>query len=205
MLQRRTFFYAGAVLAAALTLTSCAGGSPDATPSTADASATAAAFNEADVMFAQGMLPHHEQAVEMSEDLLDKNGIDGDVRELATEIKMAQEPEIAQLNDWLSQWGTEEQDMSDMSDMSDMIDMDGMDSMGGMMSDDDMAMLEDVSGAEASKLFLEQMTVHHEGAVDMAKNEIDNGQNANALAMAASIVNTQTAEITVMSDLLAAL
>ena len=190
MLQRRTFFYAGAVLAAALTLTSCAGGSPVATPSTSAASATAAAFNEADVTFAQSMLPHHEQAVEMSEDLLAKDGINEDVRELATEIKMAQEPENAQLQHLLSQWGTEEHDMLDMD---------------GMMSSDDIAMLEDASGAEASKLFLEQMTMHHEGAVDMAKNETDNGQNADALALAASIVTTQTTEITVMSDLLATL
>ncbi|MFC5928634.1 DUF305 domain-containing protein [Cryobacterium melibiosiphilum] len=196
MIKRRTFFYTAAALAAALTLTSCAGGSPAASPSTPAASETTATFNDADVTFAQAMLPHHEQAVEMSDDVLAKDDIDEDVRNLATDITMAQEPEIAQLEDWLSQWGTGEHNMSDMG---------GMNGMDGMMSSDDMAMLQDAAGAEASKLFLEQMTVHHEGAVDMAQSEIDKGQNADAQAMAATIVTTQTAEIAVMADLLATL
>ena len=196
MIKRRTFFYTTAALMAALTLTSCSGGSPAASPTTPATSETTATFNDADVTFAQGMLPHHEQAVEMSDDVLTKDDIDEDVRNLATEIKMAQEPEIAQLENWLSQWGTGEHNMSDMG---------GTTGMDGMMSSDDMAMLQDASGVEASKLFLEQMTVHHEGAVDMAQSEIDNGQNADAQAMAATIVTTQTAEITVMADLLAAL
>ncbi|TFD44817.1 DUF305 domain-containing protein [Cryobacterium frigoriphilum] len=195
MLKRRTFFSAAA-LAAALTLTSCAGGSPAASPSTPAASETAAVFNDADVTFAQAMLPHHEQAVEMSDELLAKDDIDEDVRNLATEIKMAQEPEIAQLGDWLSEWGTGEYNMSDMG---------GMNGMDGMMSSDDMAMMQDASGVEASTLFLEQMTVHHEGAVAMAQSEIDDGQNPDAQAMAATIVATQTAEIAVMADLLATL
>jgi uncharacterized protein (DUF305 family) len=196
MIKRRNIFYTAAALAAALTLTSCAGGSPAASPSTPAASETAAAFNDADVTFAQGMLPHHEQAVEMSDDLLAKDDIDEDVRNLGTEIKLAQEPEIVQLKNWLSQWGTGEQDMSDMG---------GTNGMDGMMSSDDMAMLQDASGVQASRLFLEQMTVHHEGAVDMAQSEMDNGQNADAQAMAANIVTTQTAEIAVMADLLATL
>lgn len=196
MLKRRTFSFAATALAAALTLTSCAGGSPAASPSTPAASETAAVFNDADVTFAQAMLPHHEQAVEMSDELLAKDDIDEDVRNLATEIKMAQEPEIAQLGDWLSEWGTGEHNMSDMG---------GMNGMDGMMSSDDMAMMQDASGVEASKLFLEQMTVHHEGAVAMAQSEIDDGQNPDAQAMAATIVATQTAEIAVMADLLATL
>ena len=201
MLKPRTFLYAAVALAATLTLSSCAGGSPATDSASPSASQTAAAFNSADVTFAQMMIPHHEQAVQMSDDLLAKDGIDQSVIDLATEIKAAQEPEITQLKDWLAAWG--EDDSSSMSGM------DGMSGMGGgsdgMMSDDDMMALQDASGVEASALFLEQMTLHHEGAVAMAQLEIDDGENADAQAMAATIVKTQTAEIAVMAELLASL
>ncbi|MET0887566.1 MAG: DUF305 domain-containing protein [Mycetocola sp.] len=161
-----------------------------ATPSaSADAAGT---FNDADVMFAQMMVPHHEQAVEMSDMLLAKDGIDQQVADLATEIKEAQQPEIDQLNEWLTQWGAEPA-------------MSGMSHGDGMMSADDMAALESASGAEASKLFLEQMISHHQGAIAMAQDEVDNGENADAQKMAATIVSTQTDEISRMQDLLGSL
>ena len=80
-----------------------------------------------------------------------------------------------------------------------------MDHGGGMMSDDDMAALEAATGAEASRLFLEQMTMHHEGAITMAQDEVDNGQNPDAIAMAQTIIDTQTAEIATMQELLGSL
>jgi uncharacterized protein (DUF305 family) len=194
MLKPRTFLYAAVTLAAALTLSSCAGGTSTTDSANSSTSQTTAAFNSADVTFAQMMIPHHEQAVQMSDDLLAKDGIDQSVIDLATEIKAAQEPEITQLKDWLTAWGEDESSMSGMDGGSD-----------GMMSDDDMMALQDVSGAEASTLFLEQMTVHHEGAVTMAQLEIDDGENADARALAADIVKTQTAEMAVMAELLASL
>ena len=81
--------------------------------------------------------------------------------------------------------------------------MGSMDSMGGMMSEEDMTALEDASGPAASSLFLEQMIVHHEGALAMARVELDDGESRDALALAEKIVSTQTAEIAVMRDLLA--
>ena len=194
MLKPRTFLYAAVALTATLALSSCAGGSPSSDSANPSASQTTAAFNSADVTFAQMMIPHHEQAVQMSDDLLAKDGIDQSVVDLATEIKAAQEPEITQLQDWLTAWGEDDDSMSGMGHGSD-----------GMMSDDDMMALQDASGVEASTLFLEQMTVHHEGAVAMAQLEIDDGENADAQAMAADIVKTQTAEIAVMAELLASL
>ncbi|TFB65467.1 DUF305 domain-containing protein [Cryobacterium sp. Hz9] len=195
MLKPRTFFYAAVTLAAALTLSSCAGGSPATAPASPTGSQTTAAFNAADVTFAQGMIPHHEQAVAMSDDLLAKDGLDQNVTALATEIKAAQKPEIAQLKDWLTAWGENENGMSGMSGMGE--------GSNGMMSDDDMMTLRDASGTEASTVFLQQMTAHHRGAVAMAQLEIDNGENADARAMAANIVKTQTAELAVMATLLA--
>jgi uncharacterized protein (DUF305 family) len=142
-------------------------------------------------MFAQMMKPHHEQAVEMADMILAKDGISTDVTDLATQIKEAQGPEIAQLEEWISAWGAEDS-------------MSGMDhSMDGMMSDEDMSSLESATGAEAETLFLEQMMMHHEGAVEMAQTEVDEGQNADAIDMANTIVQTQTEEIATMQDLLA--
>ncbi|WP_311316384.1 DUF305 domain-containing protein [Rathayibacter sp. PhB152] len=164
--------------------------SASAAPSSSSA-ASAEDFNDQDVTFAQMMKPHHEQAVEMADMILAKDGISTEVTDLATQIKEAQGPEIAQLEEWLTVWGAEES-------------MSGMDhSMDGMMSDEDMSALEGATGAEAEKLFLEQMMMHHEGAVEMAQTEVDEGQNADAIEMAEMIVQTQTEEIATMQDLLA--
>nr|WP_104199591.1 DUF305 domain-containing protein [Cryobacterium sp. Y29] len=197
MLNPRTFLYAAVTLAAALTLSSCSGGGPVAESAPPSASQSTAAFDSADVTFAQMMIPHHEQAVQMSDDLLAKDGLDQSVVDLATEIKAAQKPEITQLKDWLTAWGEDENSMSHMSSMGG--------SPAGMTSDDDMMALQHASGADASSLFLKQMTAHHEGAVAMAQLEIDNGENADAQAMAANIVKTQSAEIAVMAELLTSL
>ena len=198
MLTTRTALFAALSVAAALTLSSCAGGSPaESLPSaSSETAAGASAFGTADITFAQMMIPHHEQAVEMSDDLLAKDNIEQDVVDLAADIKAAQEPEITQLRAWLTEWDAEEDTMSGMDHGADSENSDGM------MSAEDMTMLQDASGTEASRLFLQQMTLHHEGAVAMAQLEIDEGDNADAVALATAIVTTQTAEIAVMADLL---
>lgn len=191
--------------AAALALAGCADGSGSqsmpgmdhgSSSSPSSSSTVTADFNDADVMFAQMMIPHHQQAIEMADMILNKEGIDPGVLTLASDIKAAQQPEIDQLQSWLDEWG---------ADMPDMDSMEGMDHGGGMMSEDDMAALEAATGAEASRLFLEQMTMHHEGAIEMAQDEVDNGQNPDAVEMAQTIVDTQTAEIAQMQELLAQL
>lgn len=186
-----------ATAATALALSGCAGGMSgvdmNSEEPTATSEAATADFNGADVTFAQMMIPHHEQAVAMSETILAKDGIDERVRDLATQIKDAQQPEIDQLREWLDDWGQEESDM------------DGMNHGGGMMSEEEMTALEDAAGADAARLFLEQMTVHHEGAIEMANAEVQDGENADAKAMAETIVATQTEEVTLMQELLASL
>ncbi|ANG86822.1 DUF305 domain-containing protein [Microbacterium aurantiacum] len=191
---------AAVTLAAALALTGCASDAP-AMPGMdhgADSfsSAEAVDANSADVMFAQMMIPHHEQAVEMSDMLLAKTGIDPEVTALAEQIKAAQQPEIEQMEEWLDAWG---------ADMPGMDDMDGMHHGDGMMSEDDMEALEAATGTEAARLFLEQMIEHHEGAIDMAQDEVDDGQNADAVALANDIIASQTEEIATMRELLAQL
>src|SRR5687768_3999229 len=73
-----------------------------ASPSAASSDAT---HNDADVTFAQGMIPHHRQAIEMSDMLLGKQGIDPELISLANEIKNAQGPEIETMQGWLQEWG----------------------------------------------------------------------------------------------------
>ena len=154
--------------------------------------------NDADVMFAQMMIPHHQQAVEMSDLMLAKADADPRVLTLARQIKDAQAPEITQMTGWLEGWGFKVQPMDNDMDHSGMSG-NGMD---GMMSDEDMKELEGASGADASRMFLEGMVKHHEGAVEMAQTEISDGENPDAIKLAEAIVTSQQQEITVMKDLL---
>lgn len=185
-----------AALALGLTLAGCSASNNtgSSTGSSASSSSAASAHNDQDVMFAQMMLPHHKQAVEMSDMLLAKgDGVDPDVATLAKQIKAEQGPEITQLTSWLKGWG--EPTGSEHSTTGH--------SMSGMMSDSDMSDLDQASAEDAGKLFLQQMVQHHEGAVDMAKTEVDKGKNTDAVAMAKSIVSSQTEQITQMQDMLA--
>lgn len=193
MNRTKTFFVGATAVIAALALAGCADTSTSDTSSGSSAASEAAVFNDQDVMFAQMMLPHHEQAVEMSDTLISKGDtVDSDVLALAETIKDEQGPEIDQLTTWLGDWG---QDTSASMDHS----------MDGMMSESDMTSLEDASGTEASRLFLEQMTEHHKGAVDMAQQEVDGGENPDAVEMAKNIVESQTAQIDQMDRLLSSL
>ncbi|CAN5718979.1 DUF305 domain-containing protein [soil metagenome] len=217
MMQIKRSVAAVAATAALLGISACGGAESDtatatstAVPTTSEAvpSAEAQAHNNADVMFAQGMVPHHEQAVEMSDMVLGKQGIDPRVVSLAEDIKAAQGPEIAQMQSWLTEWGSPAGTMpgSGMPGMPghDMPGHGMMPGMGGhgMMTAQDMAALQNAQGVAASRLFLTQMITHHQGAVLMAQNEIDAGKYPPALDMARSIVTSQQAEIATMEKLL---
>ncbi|WP_016935828.1 DUF305 domain-containing protein, partial [Rhodococcus sp. R1101] len=164
----------------------------------------AAAHNDADVMFAQMMIPHHSQAIEMSDMLLAKENIPAEVIALAEQIKAAQGPEIEQLESWLDQWGAPMATSEDGHDMPGMDEGTGMGTSGmdGMMSAEDMQALAQAQGTDAARLFLDQMIVHHEGAVEMAQTEIGEGRFTDAVVMARSIVDTQQQEIETMRQLL---
>ena len=156
-------------------------------PSAADATDD---HNSADAMFAQMMIPHHEQAIEMSEIMLAKDSLDPQIVQLAENIKAAQGPEIEKMQGWLQAWGEPEE-------------MTGDHGMEGMMGAADLAQLEAAKGTEASSLFLTQMIAHHAGAIAMAEDEAANGSNREAVALAKDVVVDQGAEIEKMNDLLA--
>lgn len=217
----RSTAIAAAAAAAAIGLAACSGNSNDdhdmgaMTPSGAAQSTSAAsspggaqtqAHNDADVAFVQGMNPHHQQAVEMSDMLLAKQGIDPRVVSMANDIKAAQGPEIEQMRGWLADW-----DVSTTSSSSPVSSMPGMpghdmgNASGGMMSEQDMAALQTAEGVEASKLFLTQMAEHHRGAIAMAQTEAKSGQSRDAVTLAKSIVTSQQQEIDTMNQILVTL
>jgi uncharacterized protein (DUF305 family) len=180
---------------------------PSATAAATTTTAPSDAHNDADVMFAQHMIPHHQQAIEMSDILLAKQGIDPRVTDLANQIKAAQGPEMRQMQAWLKEWGNPP--MSPMPsgdmDMPGHGDMPGMTGGMGMMSAEDMNALKNAQGVEASRLFLTQMIEHHQGAITMAQNEIRDGRFPPAVAMARNIVTSQQQEIDTMNGILASL
>ena len=144
-----------------------------------------------DVMFAQMMVPHHQQAVEMADLALTK-AASPEVKVLATKIKAAQGPEIETMNGWLQQWGAPAT-------------AGGMDhGTDGMMTDADMARLRDASGAEFDRLWLTMMIAHHQGALTMAKDVLATTKSAQVRALAQDVVDGQTREISTMKGMLSA-
>ncbi|OOP60939.1 DUF305 domain-containing protein [Arthrobacter sp. SRS-W-1-2016] len=197
--MKKILTISAASVATVLALAGCSGGTGGSMPgmshdssAMASGSAPVAAGDHSsdDTMFAQSMIPHHAQAVDMSDTLLKKQNIPAAVTALATRIKAAQAPEIDKMTAWLQSW-------NESATMS------ASHSMTGMMGTDDMAKLDAAQGTEAAKLFLTQMIAHHQGAVAMAKTEAAAGKNSGAVALAKSIVASQEAEIQEMKNLLA--
>ena len=150
---------------------------------TSDSSNTS--FSADDQMFAAMMIPHHEQAIQMSELAL-LNSNEPEILALANEIKAAQGPEIEQMKNWgSSMMGSHAGHMMDE----------------GMLSDDEMAQLKDAKGAEFDRLFLEGMIKHHQGAIEMADMIMDSA-NEEAALLGKNIVESQSAEIERMRQLL---
>ncbi len=162
-------------------------------------------YSQRDLMFAQMMIPHHQQAVDMST-LAEKQTTNAELLALAKQIKDAQAKEIEQMQGWLEASGDTGGDMNMQGDMGHdggMMDNGMMDDMmGGMLTDEEFDRLAGMSGAEFDRYFLESMIVHHEGALQMVRM-ITNSSNAEAKALGESIVESQTAEIEQMKQMLA--
>ncbi|MGA5410341.1 DUF305 domain-containing protein [Streptomyces lavendulocolor] len=193
-----------ALAAAVLFLTGCgdSGDGSATTPAspTTSVSVPAGEHDQADVDFAQSMIPHHRQAVMMA-DMAETRASSSDVKALAEKIEQAQEPEIATMSAWLTAWGEEVPQG-----------MDGMDGMHhgdatpmpGMMSDRQMNDMRGASGRAFDTMFLTQMIKHHEGAIVMAETEKREGTYGPAKELADGIITAQRAEITEMREMLGA-
>ena len=142
-----------------------------------------------DAMFLQMMIPHHEQAVVMS-DLALSTSKNADVLKLAKQIRDAQAPEIIKMQGWLSDAGLNEDPGHSMGD-----------GMGGMLSDSEISTLKESTGKAFDKLFLTGMIAHHEGAINMVMM-IENSSNSDISNLGKEIVKSQAAEIELMKQLL---
>ena len=145
------------------------------------------AYSSNDIMFAQMMIPHHQQAIVMSDFAL-KTSSNPDVLALANQIKAAQSPEIEQMKAWLEAAGTSLMGAHGMA-------------MEGMLTDSEISALKSATGSSFDKLFLQGMIGHHEGALTMV-SMIVNSDNAEARKLAKDIQTSQSAEIVKMKALL---
>lgn len=147
--------------------------------------------DQADVRFVKMMVPHHQQALRMAEIVLPKPGLDPQVRQMTEKIQREQGPEIATMQSWLDAWNA-----------GPAMSLEQARGMQGLLSPDELAQLERADGAAASKLLLEQMIAHHEGAVSMSQPELQNGTNPQAKQLAHSIVASQRQQIQQMRSML---
>jgi uncharacterized protein (DUF305 family) len=140
-----------------------------------------AANNAEDISFAQQMIPHHTQAVEMAK-LVPSRSTNPKIQDLATRIQQAQDPEIKQLNDMLTKWNAPATS--------------GPNHMGHGSGT-----LESMKGTEFDREWTSMMIEHHQGAIDMARTELAKGASDDAKALAQKVIDAQQAEITEMQAL----
>lgn len=157
-------------------------------------------WNKADQEFVQEMIPHHEQAVVMSE-MVSNVEVSDETAALATEIIRAQASEIELMKGFLSEWGVEFDPDSDPHASH----MMGGDESHGMMTDEELAELENLTGSNFEKMWLTMMLAHHQGAIKMAKTAIADGKDARVKTLAEAIISEQQKEIELIDALLATL
>ena len=145
------------------------------------------AYTDDELMFASMMIPHHSQAITMS-DLALANTTNPEILSFATAIRDAQAPEIAQMQSWLDESNYSESHAHHMD-------------MGGMLSDEELAELSTSKGSAFDRLFLQGMIAHHEGALDML-SMIKNSTNSEVKKLYNDILTSQSAEIEAMKALL---
>jgi uncharacterized protein (DUF305 family) len=143
-----------------------------------------AAPNDADVTFTLNMIPHHQQAIEMAK-LVDARTRRPELRTLAERIAASQGREVTLMQGWLQAWGKPAAPHMDHGGMH----------MPGMMSKADMRQLTATRNQDFDLLFVEMMTAHHQGAIEMATTELRDGSLPEVKRLAQQIVGDQQAEI----------
>jgi uncharacterized protein (DUF305 family) len=196
------FLRAAAALAMVAVLSSCGSPSHEHAGHHPDPASQSADHNAADVAFAQAMLPHHRQAVEMAA-MVPSRTTNPDVRMMATHISWDQQAEIRTMTGLLAQWG--EPVSADHGEHSGM-DMPGMNTMvmPGMVDSATMTQIQSLNGPAFDELWITSMIDHHQGAVTMAQTEIADGQSPDAKKLAEMIISAQQREIAQMNNLVSA-
>ena len=178
----RSISIATALVFSTATLTGCTN------PLESLVGAVASQLGGTEVMFAQMMIQHHEQAIEMGK-LAASHAASPEVKALAADIVAEQAPEITQMKSWLTDAGAS-------------LDMGHAMVMDGMLSSAQMTALSAATGEAFDKLFLNGMIAHHQGAIVMAKMVVDS-TNPEAAALGKAIIESQTKQIELMQSLLA--
>ncbi len=150
-------------------------------------------LNATDIIFAQNMILHHQQASDMSKLAL-KNATSPSIKTMARKIIAAQGKEIGQMKYWLTATKSSMDMDHDMGGTNDM----GMD---GMLTGKEMKNLSSLKGNKFDKAFLESMIVHHQGALGMV-SMLSGTKNAEAKALAKAITLAQSPEIASMRKML---
>lgn len=187
----RIFAATAAAALAAAALTGCTINIGTGANNTNGSQSNPAAYSDADVMFMQMMIPHHQQAVDMGT-LAETRAVNAEVKDLAMQIKDEQRPEIVQMQGLLQDAGASETMGHHMH-------------MDGMLSDSEKSALEKATGAEFDRLYLEGMIAHHEGAIQMANDALAGNKNSIVKDLCDAIIASQQDQITYMKDLLAKL
>ena len=143
--------------------------------------------SEEDVMFVAGMIPHHEQALVLL-DLLDERAPDGETSALAARMRASQSGELELLRAWQSRHADLMHDHSHAH-------------ASGMATDAELKQLASLSGVDAEVLFLELMTRHHRGALDMATTRLASSGESVITDYARNVFVEQSVEITRMGEL----
>ncbi|SDS71513.1 DUF305 domain-containing protein [Microterricola viridarii] len=178
---------AGGALVALLALTGCtAGAQPEG------ANAAPASVNDTDLHFLAMMTPHHEQAVQMSDIVLAAGGVSEQTRDIALRIRSGQQEEIDIMLGWVGEWQQEPLLAQHAGHIAN-----------GMVTPEAMAALAALDGPEVEQTFLEEMIFHHEGAIAMTQDQIDNGGHPELRALAQQMIDVQGAEVVEMNGLLA--
>lgn len=185
--RSRLIVVGGALAVFALAVTGCGGSTATDSGGNSNSSSTQYGI-AAEAMFAQMMIPHHEQAVVMA-DYAATRAEDPQIQALAAEIKAAQEPEIALMATWLEEWGVPRMMGSDAMMMH------GGHGMSGMLTDEQLDELANAQGSAFDVLFATYMIEHHLGAIDMARDVLATGSDPRVLELAREIIVTQESEI----------
>ncbi|MEM8487513.1 MAG: DUF305 domain-containing protein [Bacteroidota bacterium] len=167
------------------------------------------AYTEADVLFMQGMIPHHQQALQMTA-LVHKYAATNAVRQMALRMEISQRDEIKLMEVWLTERGQSiEMPMGAMHHGGMHPDMvGGLHVMPGMLTEEQMEALSQARGTVFDRLFLEGMIQHHQGAIDMVEtlfNSAGAAQESTIFQFAEEVDSDQQMEINRMRALLEAL
>ena len=191
--SKKPLWIAVALIAALALVLTFAGPSIRAafTPETTTSAEGEAGYNDVDVHFLGMMVPHHQQAIDMSDVLLDSDVDDPKVRDLAQRIKDGQERENEQMRAWADEWGIQE----DMEYHSRHI-------ANGMFHPEQLEEFAALTGDELRTAFLEMMHFHHNHVIKMTQDEIDRGGYGPLREMAQEMIDVQTAEMGEMEELL---